>query len=249
MIGLPDAVTTCLFDLDGVLTSTAEVHRRAWKRTFDELLSRRDPGAPPFTEQDYVTYVDGRSRLDGVRSFLASRGIDLPEGDDTDDVNAETVHGVGNRKNERLLRVIADEGVTPYPGSVRYLDAARAHGLAIGVVTSSANGARVLDAAGLTGYVGARVDGVVIAREGLRGKPAPDSFLACAAELAARPSATAVFEDAQAGVRAGRDGGFAFVVGVNRAEGTAREDQEKALREQGADTVVTDLAELLEESA
>ncbi len=248
MIGLPDAITACLFDLDGVLTSTAAVHMRAWKRTFDEFLQERDPDAAPFDEQDYVTYVDGRSRLDGVRAFLASRGIKLPEGREDDDVDAETVHGIGNRKNRLLLRLISD-GVTPYPGSVRYLDAARAHGLAIGVVTSSANGATVLDAAGLTDYVRARVDGNTIRERGLRGKPAPDSFLACAAELGVRPSAAAVFEDAQAGVRAGRDGGFGYVVGVNRAEPEAHADQEKALREQGADVVVDDLADLLEENA
>ncbi len=248
MIGLPDAVTACLFDLDGVLTSTAAVHMRAWKRTFDEFLNEHDPGAAPFSERDYATYVDGRSRLDGVRAFLASRGIELPEGAENDDVDAETVHGVGNRKNRLLLRLIAD-GVTPYPGSVRYLDAARRHGLAIGVVTSSANGATVLDAAGLSDYVRARVDGIVIRERGLRGKPAPDSFLACAAELGVRPSSAAVFEDAQAGVRAGRDGGFGYVVGVNRAEGDTHADQEKALREQGADIVVDDLAELLEEGA
>ncbi|EHY88357.1 beta-phosphoglucomutase family hydrolase [Saccharomonospora azurea] len=248
MIGLPDAVTACLFDLDGVLTSTAAVHMRAWKQTFDEFLAEHEPAADPFTERDYTTYVDGRPRLDGVRAFLASRGIELAEGSPDDDVDADTVHGVGNRKNRLLLRLISD-GVTPYPGSVRYLDAARGLGLAIGVVTSSANGATVLDAAGLSDYVQARVDGVVIKEKGLRGKPAPDSFLACAAELDVRPSGTAVFEDAQAGVRAGRDGGFGYVVGVNRAEGDGHADQEKALRDQGADIVVNDLADLLEEGA
>lgn len=246
MIGLPEAVTACLFDLDGVLTSTADVHRRAWKHTFDELLSRRAPDSPPFTERDYATYVDGRSRLDGVRAFLSSRGIKLPEGGEHDDVDAETVHGVGNRKNQLLLRVLTEEGVEPYPGSVRYLDAVRDRGLAIGVVTSSANGERVLKAANLSGYVQARVDGIVIERKGLRGKPAPDSFLACAAELGVSPSTTAVFEDAQAGVRAGRDGGFGYVIGVNRADPDGHADQERALREQGADIVVNDLADLLE---
>lgn len=247
MVGLPEAVTACLFDLDGVLTSTAVVHRRAWKRTFDEFLRRRDPNAAPFTEQDYATYVDGRPRLDGIRAFLASRGIKLPEGDEHDDIDAETVHGIGNRKNRLLLSVITEEGVTPYPGSVRYLDTVRERGLAIGVVTSSANGERVLEAANLSDYVQARVDGVVIKHKGLRGKPAPDSFLVCAAELGVRPSAAAVFEDAQAGVRAGRDGGFGFVVGVNRADAAEHAAQEKALREQGADIVVDDLADLLEE--
>ncbi|CAM3043078.1 beta-phosphoglucomutase family hydrolase [Saccharomonospora xinjiangensis] len=251
MIGLPGTVTACLFDLDGVLTSTAALHMRAWKETFDEFLREHGTSAsplPPFTQQDYATYVDGRPRLDGVRAFLASRGIELPEGGEGDDAGTDTVHGLGNRKNRLLLRLIAD-GVTPFPGSVRYLDAVREHGLAIGVVTSSANGATVLDAAGLSGYVRARVDGIVIKERGLRGKPAPDSFLTCAAELGVRPSACAVFEDAQAGVRAGRDGGFGYVVGVNRAESGAHADQEKALREQGADIVVDDLADLLEEGA
>ncbi|WP_048876606.1 HAD family hydrolase, partial [Saccharomonospora saliphila] len=192
MIGLPGAVTTCLFDLDGVLTSTAAVHLRAWRQTFDEVLRETAPGQPAFSDHDYVTYVDGRSRLDGVRAFLGSRGIDVPEGTPEDPVDARTVHGIGNRKNERLLRVISTEGVSPYPGSVRYLDAIRAHGLAVGVVTSSANGERVLDAAGLSGYVRARVDGRTLKAEGLRGKPAPDSFVACARALGAAPAECAV---------------------------------------------------------
>lgn len=251
MIGLPDGVTTCLFDLDGVLTSTAALHMRAWKQTFDELLRERDPGAAPFSERDYTSYVDGRSRLDGVRSFLAARGIELPEGQADDSVDARTVHGIGNRKNELLTRVLATDGVNPYPGSVRYLDAVRRTGLSIGVVTSSANGERVLEAAGLTRYVQARVDGLVIKREGLRGKPAPDSFLACAAELGATPAATAVFEDAQSGVQAAKAGGFGYVVGVNRVTGSddARTEQERSLRSHGADIVVDDLAELLEGGA
>ncbi|WP_197322059.1 beta-phosphoglucomutase family hydrolase [Saccharomonospora sp. NB11] len=248
MIGLPDAVTACLFDLDGVLTDTAAVHMRAWKRTFDEFLAEHEPTSDPFSSRDYTTYVDGRPRLDGVRAFLASRGIELPEGTPDDDVDADTVHGIGNRKNRLLLQLIAD-GVEPYPGSVRYLDAANRLGLAIGVVTSSANGAAVLDAAGLSDYVQVRVDGVVIREKGLRGKPAPDSFLTCAAQLDVRPSSAAVFEDAQAGVRAGRDGGFGYVVGVNRVGGDGHDEQEKSLRDHGADVVVDDLAELLEERA
>ncbi|PRX46510.1 HAD superfamily hydrolase (TIGR01509 family)/beta-phosphoglucomutase family hydrolase [Prauserella shujinwangii] len=241
MIGLPDGISACLFDLDGVLTSTAELHLRAWKETFDAFLSAWE-GADyqPFTERDYTAYVDGRSRLDGVRTFLTARGIELPEGAPGDPVDADTVHGVGNRKNELVLRIIEERGVTPYPGSVRYLEAARAAGMAIGVVTSSANGGGVLEAAGLTRFVQVRVDGLVIRREGLRGKPAPDSFLAGAEALGVAPAETAVFEDAQAGVRAGRAGGFGYVVGVNRA------DQAEALRANGADIVVDDLAELLE---
>ncbi|WP_436496221.1 HAD family hydrolase [Actinokineospora sp. HUAS TT18] len=240
MIGLPDDVTACLFDLDGVLTSTAALHEIAWKQTFDEFLTAHcGPDEPAFTKDDYNAYVDGRPRADGVRTFLTARGIVLPEGEPDDPPGDRTVNGLGNRKNDLLLRIIEDRGVTPYPGSVAYLQAAKDAGLAIGVVTSSANGAHVLDAAGLTPFVGARIDGLVIAERKLRGKPAPDSFLAGAADLGVTPDTTAVFEDALAGVRAGRDGHFRFVVGVNRA------DQADELRANGADLVVDDLAELL----
>ncbi|SFQ31537.1 haloacid dehalogenase superfamily, subfamily IA, variant 3 with third motif having DD or ED/beta-phosphoglucomutase family hydrolase [Amycolatopsis arida] len=242
MIGLPDHISACLFDLDGVLTSTARLHREAWKETFDAFLAdREDPRFRPFTDADYAAHVDGRPRADGVREFLLSRGITLPEGEPDDPPTAATVNGVGNRKNDLVQRILAERGVESYPGSVRYLEAARAAGLAIGVVTSSANGGPVLEAAGLSGFVQARVDGLVIRREGLRGKPAPDSFLAGARALGVAPEHAAVFEDAQAGVEAGRAGGFGFVVGVNRA------DQAEALRARGADVVVNDLAELLEE--
>ncbi|MFI9812836.1 beta-phosphoglucomutase family hydrolase [Saccharothrix variisporea] len=235
-IGLPDGITACLFDLDGVLTSTAVLHRRAWRRTFDDFLRPR--GEPPFAESDYIKYVDGRPRYDGVRTFLASRGITLPEGSPDDPPDRDTVHGVGNRKNELIDAIIRQEGVTPYPGTVRYLDAVAGH-QKIGVVTSSANASRVLDAADLTKYVEALVDGVVISRDGLRGKPAPDSFLAGARMLGVEPAHAAVFEDALAGVAAGRAGGFGYVVGVDRA------GQRAALLENGADVVVEDLAELL----
>ncbi|MEJ2853904.1 MULTISPECIES: HAD family hydrolase [unclassified Saccharothrix] len=235
-IGLPDGITACLFDLDGVLTSTAVLHRRAWRRTFDDFLRPR--GEPPFAEADYIKYVDGRPRYDGVRTFLASRGITLPEGSPDDPPDRDTVHGVGNRKNELIDAIIRQEGVTPYPGTVRYLDAIAGE-QRIGVVTSSANAARVLDAADLTKYVEALVDGVVISRDGLRGKPAPDSFLVGARMLGVEPAHAAVFEDALAGVEAGRAGGFGHVVGVDRA------GQRAALLESGADVVVEDLAELL----
>lgn len=242
MIGLPDSISACLFDLDGVLTSTAELHMRAWKETFDAFLRTREgEGFAPFTERDYMAYVDGMPRLDGVRTFLDSRGIELPEGGPGDPTDAETVHGVGNRKNELVLRIIEERGVSPYAGSVRYLEAARDAGFAIGVVTSSANGEGVLAAAGLSRFVQARIDGLVIRRDRMAGKPAPDSFLAGAEALGVAPENTAVFEDAQAGVQAGRAGGFGYVVGVNRG------DQADALREHGADVVVGDLAELLEE--
>lgn len=238
-MGLPDSIKALLFDLDGVLTGTAELHKQAWKRTFDDFLAGRE-GQTPFTEQDYLDYVDGRPRADGVRTFLASRGIQLPEGGSDDPPSAETINGVGNRKNELLLSIIDTEGVRPYPGSRRYVEAARSAGFKIGVVTSSANGAAVLDAAHLSKYVLARVDGVTITSQGLRGKPAPDSFLAGAKALGVLPEETAVFEDALSGVQAGRDGKFGFVVGVDRA------NQADALRAHGADVVVTDLAQLLE---
>ncbi|MFE0024899.1 HAD family hydrolase [Amycolatopsis sp. NPDC059021] len=241
MLGLPDTITACLFDLDGVLTGTAVLHREAWKRTFDEFLRERDgAGFTPFTDHDYAAYVDGRPRADGVREFLRSRGIELPEGESDDANDAATVNGVGNRKNELVLKIIDERGVNPYPGSVRYLRAVKDAGLRIAVVTSSANGAKVLDAANLTPFVEARIDGLVIARDHLKGKPAPDSFLAGAKALEVEPAHAAVFEDAQSGVQAGRAGGFGFVVGVNRAH------QAHELRAHGADVVVDDLAELLE---
>ncbi|AIJ22652.1 HAD family hydrolase [Amycolatopsis methanolica] len=244
MIGLPDGITACLFDLDGVLTGTAALHREAWKQTFDAFLRERDgSGFHPFTDADYARYVDGRPRLDGVRTFLASRGIELPEGGPDDEVTEHTVHGLGNRKNDLVLRIIAERGPNPYPGSRRYLEAARDAGLAIAVVTSSANAQAVLDAAEFTPFVQARIDGLVITRDGLRGKPAPDSFLAGTKALGVEPARAAVFEDALAGVAAGRAGNFGFVVGVNRA------NQAEALREHGADVVVDDLAELLGDDA
>jgi beta-phosphoglucomutase family hydrolase len=243
MIGLPDHISACLFDLDGVLTGTAELHREAWKQTFDEFLRKRDgEDFKPFTEHDYAAYVDGRPRADGVREFLRSRGISLPEGDPEDDGDTQTdqtIAGLGNRKNELVLRIIDERGVNPYPGSVRYLRAAKDAGMKIGVVTSSANGEKVLDAAGLTPYVEARIDGNVLKRDNLRGKPAPDSFLAGAKALGVAPENAAVFEDALAGVEAGKAGGFGYVVGVNRA------GQADELRRHGADVVVDDLADLL----
>ena len=240
MIGLPEEISACLFDLDGVLTRTAELHREAWKQTFDAFLRKRDgENFQPFTEHDYTAYVDGRPRADGVREFLASRGITLPEGDPDDGGDAATVTGLGNRKNELVLWLIDERGVNPYPGSVRYLQAAKNAGKKIGVVTSSANGANVLDAAKLTPFVQARIDGKVLKRDNLRGKPAPDSFLAGAKALGVAPANAAVFEDALAGVEAGKAGGFGYVVGVNRA------NQAHALRAHGADVVVDDLADLL----
>ena len=239
MIGLPDHVTACLFDLDGVLTGTAELHRAAWKETFDVVLAKH--GQPPFTEADYNNHVDGRPRFDGVRAFLESRDIHLPEGPPDAPAGDDTVQAVGNRKNELVQQIIADRGVNPYPGSVRYLEAAQAAGLKIGVVTSSANGKAVLEAADLTKFVETRIDGVVITERGLRGKPAPDSFLAGAEALGVDKANAAVFEDALSGVQAGKAGQFGYVVGVDRV-GQAAE-----LAAHGADIVVQDLAELLED--
>jgi len=241
---LPETVTACLFDLDGVLTDTASVHRRAWKETFDAFLRRRadETGEPfrPFEDADYERYVDGRQRLDGTRGFLASRDIDLPEGTPDDPEGSPTVHGLSNGKNALVLRMLAEDGVTVFEGSVRFVRAARARGLRTAVVSSSANTAQVLAAAGIADLFEARVDGVVAAQRGLAGKPAPDTFLAGAEALGVPASAAAVFEDALAGVAAGRAGGFGFVVGVDRV------GQREALLAHGADVVVDDLAELLE---
>lgn len=245
MLGLADGVAACLFDLDGVLTDTASVHTRAWATTFDQFLRERAERSGeafrPFDPRgDYDEYVDGKPRADGVRDFLASRGIVLPEGKADDPPGAPTVAGLGNRKNADLLRRIRDDGVEVFEGSRRYLRAAQRAGLRRAVVSSSANTAAVLAVTGLDALVELRVDGVTIREEGLRGKPAPDTFLLAAERLGVGPSAAAVFEDALAGVAAGRAGGFATVVGVDRV------GQADALRDHGADTVVTDLADLLE---
>jgi len=239
-------VRACLFDLDGVLTETAKVHAAAWKEMFDQFLRVRASKAGeqfvPFDQKDdYDTYVDGKPRYDGVRSFLASRRIELPEGKPDDPPSAETVCGLGNRKNEIVLRMIHEEGVEAYPGSRRYLEAARDAGLRRAVVSSSTNCRDVLEAAGIEDLLEARIDGVVAEREHLKGKPAPDTYLAGARALDVTPGAAAVFEDALAGVEAGRAGGFACVVGVDRVV------QAKALREHGATMVVQDLAELIED--
>jgi beta-phosphoglucomutase family hydrolase len=239
VLGLPDPIRACLFDMDGVLTRTATVHMAAWKRTFDEFLRGREPQAPEFSQLDYNRYVDGKPRLDGVRDFLASRGITLPEGSSQDPPDAATVYGLGTRKNELLLAELAEHGVEVYEGSRRYLQAAKAAGLATAVVTASANGQQVVEAGGFAHLIDARIDGVVAAREGLRGKPAPDSFLAGARALGVPAAQAAVFEDALAGVAAGRAGDFGFVVGVDRV------GQADELRAHGADVVVSDLDELL----
>ncbi|MEU4694455.1 beta-phosphoglucomutase family hydrolase [Actinoplanes sp. NPDC023714] len=244
MLGLPSTVTVCLFDLDGVLTQTALVHNAAWKQTFDSFLEswsgrHGQPFVPFDSGSDYHRYVDGRQRADGVRTFLASRGITLPEGTPDDTPDLETVNGIGNRKNMLVLQKIAEGAVQVYPGSVAYLEAAKEAGLRRAVVSASANCRDVLVAAGIADLLEVRVDGVVAREQGLPGKPAPDTFLYAAKLLGADPAACVVFEDALAGVEAGRAGDFGLVVGVDRV------GQAEALREHGADVVVTDLSELL----
>jgi beta-phosphoglucomutase family hydrolase len=244
MLGLPDHVNACLFDLDGVLTQTAKVHAAAWKEMFDAYLRQRaESSGEPFRAfdpvADYDAYVDGKPRYEGVRSFLESRKIELPQGTRDDPPGAETIDGLGNRKNELVLKLIHDQGVQPYEGSVRYVHAVREAGYPRAVVSSSTNCRDVLRAAGIEDHFDAVIDGVVADREGLRGKPAPDTFLAGARALDVEPRQAAVFEDALAGVEAGRAGEFGFVVGVDRV------GQREALLAHGADIVVEDLAELL----
>ncbi|MCG6494934.1 HAD family phosphatase [Kitasatospora sp. A2-31] len=245
MLGLPDDIRAFLFDLDGVLTQTAKVHAAAWKDTFDAFLraeaARTGGQFVPFDAvADYDTYVDGRPRLDGTRAFLESRGIALPEGTDADPPGTRTVHGISLAKNDTVLRMIRAQGVQPYEGSVAYVRRMRELGLPGAVVSSSANCRDVLRAAGIEDLFDVIVDGLVAKREGLPGKPAPDTYLAAARALGVEPAHAAVFEDALAGVASGRAGGFGAVVGVDRV-GQAAE-----LRRDGATVVVTDLAELLE---
>ena len=243
---MPEGILACLFDLDGVLTQTAKVHAAAWKQAFDAFLLEHAQGAgvpfQPFDiETDYTAYVDGKLRLDGVRGFLASRGIALAEGDPSDPPTALTVHGLAARKNELFHEVLRGQGVEVYTGSVRYVEAVRDAGLRRAIVSASKNCQAILEAAGLAHLFEARVDGVVAGELGLPGKPAPDMFLAAAALLEVAPVHCAVYEDALAGVAAGRSGGFGWVVGVDRV------GQAAALHSHGADVVVSDLAELLEE--
>ncbi|HEX6968117.1 MAG TPA: beta-phosphoglucomutase family hydrolase [Micromonosporaceae bacterium] len=245
MLGLPAHITACLFDLDGVLTQTAQVHSAAWAETFDDFLRARAERTgeefKPFDPvADYHRYVDGRPRADGVRTFLAARGIHLPEGNPDDPPEADTVYGLGGRKNAVLLRRLREDGVLVYPGSAAYLVAVADAGLRRAVVSSSANCEAVVAAAGLAHLLEVRVDGVVARREGLRGKPHPDTYLRAAELLGVAPEQAAVFEDALPGVAAGRAGGFGYVVGVDRV------GQAEALLAHGADVVVRDLAELAE---
>jgi len=246
MFGLPDGVAACLFDMDGVVTRTAVVHAAAWKEMFDEFLRARAQSTGtefvPFDPHaEYDTYVDGKPRLDGTRSFLESRGIDLPEGTPDDPPGTPTLYGLSNRKNNLVLEKIAAGGVQVYPGSITYIRSVKDKGISTAIVSASANTVQILNSAGIEGLFDVRIDGVIAKQRGLRGKPAPDTFLAAAEELKVPATQAVVFEDAQAGVAAGRAGGFALVVGVDRV------GQAQALLEHGADIVVKDLAELLED--
>lgn len=230
-----------LFDLDGVITPTAEVHMRAWSDMFNDFLASWAGAGDtaPYTDVDYFAHVDGKPRYDGVRDFLSSRGIDLPEGTHDDPPAVDTVCGLGNRKNDAFNLVLERDGVEPYPGSVLLLDHLARLGTPLGVVSSSANAPAVLEAAGLLDRFRTIVSGTVAIDLGLPGKPAPDTFLRAASQLGATPERAVVLEDAVSGVRAGRSGGFGRVVGVDRGAG------EQALREAGADVVVADLADLV----
>jgi beta-phosphoglucomutase family hydrolase len=244
VLGLPEAVTACLFDMDGVITQTAKVHDAAWKEMFDDFLrswstSHNVPFVPFDPESDYDQYVDGKPRLEGTASFLESRGIELPMGEESDPAGTPTVWGLSNRKNELILKVLARDGVQAYEGSVRYVNAVREAGLRTAVVSSSANTEAVLKAAGVESLFEVRVDHQVAEAAKLRGKPAPDTFLEAARLLGVTAANAAVYEDALAGVAAGRAGHFAFVVGVDRV------GQADQLHAHGADVVVKDLAELL----
>jgi beta-phosphoglucomutase family hydrolase len=245
MLGLPDGVRACLFDMDGVITKTAVVHAAAWKEMFDDFLRQRAAATHtdfvPFDPvADYDEYVDGKPRLDGTRSFLQSRGIELPEGTPDDPPGTPTVWGLSNRKNDLVLAKIAQGGVEAYPGSVSYVSSAKKNGYKTAIVSSSANTKQILEVAGLSSLFDVRVDAQFADQHSLKGKPAPDTYLAAAQALGVSASEAAVYEDALAGVAAGRAGNFGLVVGVDRV------GQADALRAHGADIVVKDLAELLD---
>jgi beta-phosphoglucomutase family hydrolase len=227
-----------LFDLDGVLTPTADVHMRAWQSMFSDFLLRKGI-TEPYLSSDYFDYIDGKPRYEGVRSFLNSRGISLPDGEPSDSPTADTVCGLGNRKNEVFAALLADEGVVPYPGTAELLDQLDERGTKMAVVSSSRNAPSVLEAAGLQERFSVVVDGAVAGDLGLAGKPSAETFVHAATELGANVTRSAVIEDALSGVAAGKAGGFGLVVGIDRGAGSDR------LTEAGADLVVRDLAELV----
>jgi beta-phosphoglucomutase family hydrolase len=236
-LGLPAGTRACLFDLDGVLTQTAKIHAAAWKEMFDGYLRERAQrtGEPfvPFELADYTGFVDGKLRVDGARSFLVSRGLELDE---------DEVQALAKRKDERMLQILRERHVETYAGSVRFVEAARKAGMRTAVVSASKHCKEVLESAGIEALFDVRIDGEVAAKEHLAGKPAPDTFLAAAQAVGVDPAEAAVFEDALAGVDAGRAGHFGYVVGVDRV-GQAAE-----LRRHGADIVVTDLAAMMTQS-
>jgi beta-phosphoglucomutase family hydrolase len=244
MLGLPDPITACLFDMDGVITQTAKVHDAAWKEMFDQFLqdwstAHNEKFVPFDPVKDYEEYVDGKPRIEGVRSFLESRGIELPEGAESDQPGTQTLNGLGNKKNELFTVVLKRDGVQAYEGSVRYVNAAREAGLRTAIVSSSANTVAVLQAAGLSDLFEVRIDHQAAEEHHLKGKPAPDTFLEAAKELGVAAAGACVYEDALAGVAAGKAGNFGFVVGVDRV------GQADQLHAHGADVVVKDLSELL----
>lgn len=252
-VGLPAAVVrqtylgrvdwtsyhAALFDLDGVVTPTAEVHMRAWDLMFNDYLTSRGDGQPRYTDADYFAYVDGKPRYDGVASFLESRGIELPHGAPSDPPDAETVCGLGNRKNDAFNQVLHSDGVEPYPGSLRLVQLLHERGVPMAIVSSSRNAPDVLDVAGIASYFPVVMHGGVASERGLAGKPAPDTFIAAAQDLGVAVEHSVVLEDAISGVTAGHAGHFGLVIGVDRGVGA------DALTEAGADLVVTDLEELL----
>lgn len=243
-LGLPEAIRACLFDLDGVLTPTARLHAAAWKKLFDAYLEGRsrttgEPFEPFDAVRDYQRWVDGKPRVDGVRSFLGSRGILIAEGREGDRSEVDTAHGIGARKDEIFVDLLRQTRVAAFDGSVRYVRAVRDAGLRTAVVSSSKHCCEVLASAGIAELFDVVIDGIVAEREHLAGKPAPDTYLAAARALGVSPARSAVFEDALAGIESGRAGHFAFVVGVDRL------GQADQLRRHGADVVVTDLAALL----
>ena len=246
MFGLPDGVAACLFDMDGVVTKTAIVHAAAWKQMFDDFLRERatETGTEfvPFdSDHDYGNYVDGKPRLDGTKSFLESRGIELPDGSPDDKPGTPTINGLSNRKNDLVLVKLEENGVQVYDDTITYIKAVRDGGLATAIVSSSANTRQVLDVAKIADLFDVRVDAQYAKEHNLHGKPAPDTFLAAAKALNAPAKQAVVFEDAQSGVAAGHAGHFALVVGVDRV------NQAEALREHGADVVVEDVTDLLKQ--